>query len=111
MGSCPVATRTASHMNSNPPGSPPDVVIVGGGGDVGLPLSLKLAEARLVVGIFDTNAETLALPFLESGADAAGMLINVRLAATRVGRVRFPTTAELAGLADRRPGSIEAQRG
>lgn len=63
-------------MNNHQPGSPPDVVVVGGGGHVGLPLSLKLAEAGLVIGIYDTNAETLArigngeMPFLEAGADA-----------------------------------------
>jgi UDP-N-acetyl-D-mannosaminuronic acid dehydrogenase len=54
----------------------PDVVVVGGGGHVGLPLSLKLAESGLRVGIFDTSAATVEricrgeMPFLETGADA-----------------------------------------
>ena len=53
----------------------PDVVVVGGGGHVGLPLSLALARAGLSVGIFDTSEATLEkiaraeMPFLESGAD------------------------------------------
>ena len=53
-----------------------DVVVLGGGGHVGLPLSLVLAQAGLRVGIFDTNARTLdtiragRMPFLEDGADA-----------------------------------------
>ena len=52
-----------------------DVVVLGGGGHVGLPLSLVLAKAGLRVGIFDTNARTLdtiragRMPFLETGAD------------------------------------------
>ncbi|MGZ8438650.1 MAG: NAD(P)-binding domain-containing protein, partial [Candidatus Limnocylindrales bacterium] len=53
-----------------------DVVVLGGGGHVGLPLSLALAEAGLRVGIYDTNQATLdriasgEMPFLETGADA-----------------------------------------
>jgi len=53
-----------------------DLVVLGGGGHVGLPLSLAFAQAGLRVGIFDTNEATLQLiaggemPFLESGADA-----------------------------------------
>ena len=53
-----------------------DVVILGGGGHVGLPLSLSFAKAGLRVGIFDTNEATLErigagkMPFLESGADS-----------------------------------------
>ena len=52
-----------------------DVVVLGGGGHVGLPLSLVLAKAGLRVGIFDTNRQTLdtieagRMPFLEAGAD------------------------------------------
>jgi UDP-N-acetyl-D-mannosaminuronic acid dehydrogenase len=51
-----------------------DLVVLGGGGHVGLPLSLAFAQAGLNVGIFDTNTATLALiadgemPFLENGA-------------------------------------------
>jgi UDP-N-acetyl-D-mannosaminuronic acid dehydrogenase len=52
-----------------------DVVVLGGAGHVGLPLSLALAAAGLRVGIFDTNAATLdviasgGMPFRENGAD------------------------------------------
>jgi UDP-N-acetyl-D-mannosaminuronic acid dehydrogenase len=52
-----------------------DLVVLGGGGHVGLPLSLAFAQAGLWVGIFDTNQATLdmistgEMPFLESGAD------------------------------------------
>ncbi len=52
-----------------------DVVVLGGGGHVGLPLSLVFAKAGLRVGIYDTNQATLdriasgEMPFLEIGAD------------------------------------------
>jgi UDP-N-acetyl-D-mannosaminuronic acid dehydrogenase len=52
-----------------------DVVVLGGGGHVGLPLSLVFAKAGLRVGIFDLNERTLErirqgeMPFLEIGAD------------------------------------------
>jgi UDP-N-acetyl-D-mannosaminuronic acid dehydrogenase len=52
-----------------------DVVVLGGGGHVGLPLSLAFADAGLRVGIYDTNQATLdriaagEMPFLEAGAD------------------------------------------
>jgi UDP-N-acetyl-D-mannosaminuronic acid dehydrogenase len=52
-----------------------DLVVLGGGGHVGLPLSLAFANAGLSVGIFDTNEATLEriarceMPFLEHGAD------------------------------------------
>jgi UDP-N-acetyl-D-mannosaminuronic acid dehydrogenase len=52
-----------------------DVVVVGGGGHVGLPLSLTFAAAGLCVGIYDTNQATLErigrgeMPFMESGAE------------------------------------------
>ena len=36
-----------------------DVVVLGGGGHVGLPLSLALAESGLRVGIHDINQATL----------------------------------------------------
>jgi UDP-N-acetyl-D-mannosaminuronic acid dehydrogenase len=53
-----------------------DVVVLGGGGHVGLPLSLAFAQAGLRVGVFDTNQATIErigageMPFLEAGADA-----------------------------------------
>ena len=70
------------------PTSDLDVVILGGGGHVGLPLSLALADAGLTVGIYDTNQSTLdriaggEMPFLENGADAllAKLLPTGRLA-------------------------------
>jgi UDP-N-acetyl-D-mannosaminuronic acid dehydrogenase len=52
-----------------------DVVVLGGAGHVGLPLSLVLADAGLRVGIFDTNPVTLMrlaagnMPFAEAGAE------------------------------------------
>jgi UDP-N-acetyl-D-mannosaminuronic acid dehydrogenase len=52
-----------------------DLVVVGGGGHVGLPLSLAFARAGLNVGIFDIAAATLErigrgeMPFKENGAD------------------------------------------
>lgn len=51
-----------------------DVVVVGGGGHVGLPLAIALADRGLKVIIFDTNAATVAtinagtLPFSEPEA-------------------------------------------
>jgi UDP-N-acetyl-D-mannosaminuronic acid dehydrogenase len=52
-----------------------DLVVLGGGGHVGLPLSLAFAKAGLRVGIYDTNPDTLQriaagnMPFMEHGAD------------------------------------------
>jgi UDP-N-acetyl-D-mannosaminuronic acid dehydrogenase len=52
-----------------------DVVVLGGGGHVGLPLSLALVDAGLRVGIFDISEAALEkigrgeMPFLENGAD------------------------------------------
>ena len=66
-----------SDQSLRPAGSTtrvPDVVVVGGGGHVGLPLSLMLARTGLHVGIFDTSQATVEricrgeMPFLESGA-------------------------------------------
>jgi UDP-N-acetyl-D-mannosaminuronic acid dehydrogenase len=52
-----------------------DVVVLGGGGHVGLPLSLAFAAAGLRVGVYDTNRATLdrigrgEMPFREGGAE------------------------------------------
>ena len=52
-----------------------DVVVLGGGGHVGLPLSLTFASAGLRVGIYDISQPTLdriasgEMPFMETGAD------------------------------------------
>jgi UDP-N-acetyl-D-mannosaminuronic acid dehydrogenase len=72
-----------------------DVVILGGGGHVGLPLSIALANAGLNVGIFDTNAATIAgiargeMPFMETGAEA---LLRDVLAS---GRLELSTAPEI----------------
>jgi UDP-N-acetyl-D-mannosaminuronic acid dehydrogenase len=56
-------------------GERPDIVVVGGAGHVGLPLSLKLAQAGHRVGILDVSEESLdtiaagRMPFMERGAD------------------------------------------
>src|SRR5436190_3164316 len=55
--------------------SEPDVVVLGGAGHVGLPLSLAFAQAGLRVGIYDISQPALdriaagEMPFKESGAD------------------------------------------
>ena len=62
-------------MTSDPRSPDLDVVVLGGGGHVGLPLSLAFAQAGLRVGIYDTSQATLdriaegEMPFLEAGAD------------------------------------------
>ncbi len=72
-----------------------DVVVLGGGGHVGLPLSLAFARSGLSVGIYDTNQATLdriaagQMPFLETGADA---LLQEILPA---GRLAFGSTGEM----------------
>ena len=73
-----------------PEHSKSDVVVVGGGGHVGLPLSLVFARAGLRVGIYDTSQATVdvicrgEMPFLENGADEllVEMLASGRLAAS-----------------------------
>ena len=72
-----------------------DVAVVGGGGHVGLPLSLALANAGMRVAVVDTNEETLEriaagrMPFLETGADdlLARVLPTERLTLTSDFRV------------------------
>ncbi|HEY5434447.1 MAG TPA: nucleotide sugar dehydrogenase, partial [Candidatus Limnocylindrales bacterium] len=77
-----------------------DVVVLGGGGHVGLPLSLALAEAGLRVGIFDINESTLEqigrgeMPFLENGADE--LLPNV----LESGRLELGASAAMIGRAE-----------
>jgi UDP-N-acetyl-D-mannosaminuronic acid dehydrogenase len=72
-----------------------DVVVLGGGGHVGLPLSLTLADAGLRVGVYDTNQATLdtiaagEMPFLETGADE---LLRSVLA---TGRLELGTSGEM----------------
>jgi len=62
-------------IDPRPVAAPLDVVVLGGGGHVGLPLSLALADSGLRVGIHDINQTTLdgiragIMPFREEGAD------------------------------------------
>ena len=52
-----------------------DLVVLGGGGHVGLPLSLALADSGWRTGIYDINEQTIAriaagqMPFRENGAE------------------------------------------
>src|SRR5262245_14716939 len=77
-----------------------DVVVLGGGGHVGLPLSLVLAKAGLRVGVYDTNETTLdriaagEMPFLENGAD---VLLGEVLES---GRLEFGSDGEMIGRTD-----------
>src|SRR5687767_10301580 len=77
-----------------------DVVVLGGGGHVGLPLSLAFADAGLCVGIYDTNQATLdriaagEMPFLETGAED----LLRRLLPT--GRLQFGTEGDMIGRTD-----------
>ncbi|HXX25123.1 MAG TPA: nucleotide sugar dehydrogenase [Pseudolabrys sp.] len=67
-----------------------DITVVGGGGHVGIPLVLALAEAGLRVNVNDLNLESLntlksgRLPFIEDGAEGvlAKALAGKRLAFT-----------------------------
>ena len=76
----------ASSDNAMPPARL-DLVVVGGGGHVGLPLSLAFAQAGLRVGIYDISQKTLdtiaegRMPFREIGAP--GLLVQM-LAAGRL---------------------------
>jgi UDP-N-acetyl-D-mannosaminuronic acid dehydrogenase len=78
-----------------------DVVVLGGGGHVGLPLSLAFAQSGLRVGVYDTNPATIErigageMPFLEAGADA---LLHELLP---TGRLELGTDAAMIGRTDR----------
>ncbi len=77
-----------------------DVVVLGGGGHVGLPLSLAFAESGLRVGILDTNDATLAaigrgeMPFRENGAD------DLLRAVLPTGRLELSADPQVVGRAD-----------
>ena len=77
-----------------------DVVVVGGGGHVGLPLAIALASRGADVVIYDLSAKTVDLvnagvvPFLEP--DAEPMLA----AALAAGRIRATTDASVVGSAE-----------
>lgn len=77
-----------------------DVVVVGGGGHVGLPLAIALADRGLKVRIYDLSEKTVGLvnqgivPFLEPGAEP--MLKN----AIAAGRLHATTDASVVGDAE-----------
>ncbi|HEU4919920.1 MAG TPA: nucleotide sugar dehydrogenase [Candidatus Limnocylindrales bacterium] len=77
-----------------------DVVVLGGGGHVGLPLSLAFANSGMRVGIFDTSQATLdriaagEMPFLEGGADE---LLREILP---TGRLELSATADILARTD-----------
>jgi UDP-N-acetyl-D-mannosaminuronic acid dehydrogenase len=74
-----------------------DLVVLGGGGHVGLPLSLAFAKAGLRVGIYDTSQATLDrivagdMPFMENGADE--LLAEI----LPTGRLSVSSDAEILG--------------
>jgi UDP-N-acetyl-D-mannosaminuronic acid dehydrogenase len=82
-----------------PPVNPPDLdlVVLGGGGHVGLPLRLSFADAGLNVGIYDINQHTLEkiasgeMPFKEAGADE----LLPKVLAT--GRLQFDSDPAMLG--------------
>jgi UDP-N-acetyl-D-mannosaminuronic acid dehydrogenase len=82
------------------PGSELDVVVLGGGGHVGLPLSLVLADSGARVGILDLDEAKLQrlaageMPFMENGADA----LLARVLPT--GRLEFGSDPAMVARAD-----------
>jgi UDP-N-acetyl-D-mannosaminuronic acid dehydrogenase len=78
-----------------------DLVVLGGGGHVGLPLALSFADAGWRVGIYDIDRAKLdrigrgEMPFMENGADA---LLERMLAS---GRLELGADAEMVGRTDR----------
>src|SRR3954468_3075221 len=77
-----------------------DVVVLGGAGHVGLPLSLAFADAGLRVGIFDIDAAALErigngqMPFMEAGAEP--LLASI----LETGRLELGTGAGMIERAD-----------
>jgi UDP-N-acetyl-D-mannosaminuronic acid dehydrogenase len=77
-----------------------DIVVLGGAGHVGLPLSLAFADAGLRVGIYDIDGAALDriaaghMPFMESGAEE----LLPRVLAT--GRLEMSTDAAIIGRSD-----------
>lgn len=77
-----------------------DVVVVGGAGHVGLPLSLALAQAGLRVGIVDTSAAALAqIERFEAPFDEPGVtpLLEAFVNSDRLWLSSSPTTVHGAG--------------
>ena len=78
-----------------------DLVVLGGGGHVGLPLALAFADSGWKVGVYDIDRSKIEqigrgdMPFLESGADE---LLPRILSA---GRLELSADAEMVGRTDR----------
>lgn len=70
-----MSVETRREPGESPPRTALDVVVVGGAGHVGLPLSLTLGDSGMRVGVYDIAVETLKqisqgeMPFMETGAD------------------------------------------
>jgi len=92
--------RSPSAKAGSTPTSTLDVVVLGGGGHVGLPLSLAFARAGLRVGIYDVAETTLAgigrgeMPFREAGAE------DLLAELLPTGRLELSTDAEILGRTD-----------
>jgi len=91
------ANMAPDRAPGNEPGTDLDLVVLGGGGHVGLPLSLAFAREGLRVGIVDIAEATLErigrgeMPFLEAGAD------EVLADLLPTGRIELSTSAEMLG--------------
>jgi UDP-N-acetyl-D-mannosaminuronic acid dehydrogenase len=96
-----LTTQTATSTRTKPPADLLDVVVVGGAGHVGLPLSLTFADAGMRVGIFDIAQQTLdrvaagEMPFVENGADE---LLRKILKTDRLHLSASPTIIERAAV-------------
>ena len=96
-----MTTQTATSTRTKPPADLLDVVVVGGAGHVGLPLSLTFADAGMRVGIFDIAQQTLdrvaagEMPFVENGADE---LLRKILKTDRLHLSASPTIIERAAV-------------
>jgi len=77
-----------------------DIVVIGGGGHVGLPLSIVLADRGHTVVVYDTNRDAVEtvnagrVPFHEPGAEE---MLGAALAA---GRISATTDAEVVSTAE-----------
>ena len=92
--------RTATDPQADPSAAPLDLVVVGGAGHVGLPLSLAFVHAGLRVGVLDVAEDTLArvgaghMPFMEPGAPE---LLDEAL---RSGRLELGSSGTMLSRAD-----------
>ena len=93
-------SQALASAASSTPGATLDLVVVGGGGHVGLPLSLAFAQTGLRVGIYDISQPTLdaiaagTMPFREVGAPE---LLTQMLAA---GRLELSSSPSMLGRAE-----------